>query len=519
MNVAIVHYHFNRGGVTQVVTNHLRALDATRENATPLRVAILSGGRHEGAPDELLTGFGGLDPQRLVIEELDYDAGHSHDSVKLATRLRDELASIGFLPDDTVLHVHNHGLGKNQAVPAALAELAREGFGLLLHIHDFAEDFRPDNYAQVVASVDGDAGRVPELLYPQAARIHYAVLNGRDRGVLAATGVPESRLHDLPNPVAEFVDVPDAVKTKARFARTYDFDPARRLVLYPVRGIRRKNLGEILLWSALAMEQSVFAITLAPLNPVEQPTHDTWRAFAGQLDLPCLFDVGGNGGFSFVENLAACDQIITTSVAEGFGMVFLESWLAQRPLVGRDLPEITADFVKAGVRFDHLGTTLLVPVAWMGRDKLTAALRAVYLKVLAAYELPPPAHNVIENQLDALMVEESIDFASCPRDLQAEIVRLVATEPRRRETVFELNPWLRAALAAERESEADAIAHNASVVRKSYSLAECGHRLRGVYADVLACPPVGEIVPPRHGDRVLASFLAVSRLRPIRLEA
>ena len=37
-----------------------------------------------------------------------------------------------------------------------------------------------------------------------------------------------------------------------------------------------------------------------------------------------------------------------TSLAEGFGMVFLESWLAECPLLGRDLPEITRDFVEAG---------------------------------------------------------------------------------------------------------------------------------------------------------------------------
>ncbi len=519
MNVAIVHYHFNRGGVTQVVTNHLRALDATRDHATPLRVALLHGGRHEGAPKELLTGFDGLDPARLVVEELDYDTGGPCNPEKLAKRLRDELARIGFGPNDTLLHIHNHGLGKNKAMPRALAELAGEGFGLLLHIHDFAEDFRPDNYAQVVASVDGHAQRVPELLYPQASRIHYAVLNGRDRRVLATAGVPEERLHDLPNPVSEFAELPDAAATKERFARKYDFAPDRRLVLYPVRGIRRKNLGEILLWSALAGEEAVFAVTLAPLNPVEQPSHAAWRGLAKQLRLPCLFDVGGSGDFSFVENLAASDQIITTSVAEGFGMVFLESWLARRPLIGRDLPEITADFVKAGIRFDHLQPSLQVPTAWVGRDKLVAALRSVYVKVLATYDLPIPAQNVIDHQLEVLIVEESIDFASCPRDLQAEIVRLVATEPKRRETILERNPWLPPALAADVESEGDAIDHNALVVRESYSLAECGHRLRRVYADVLQCPDEGPIVPPSSGDQVLASFLAADRLRPIRLEA
>ena len=48
--------------------------------------------------------------------------------------------------------------------------------------------------------------------------------------------------------------------------------------------------------------------------------------------------MGAPGGLEFFENLAAADAVATTSLAEGFGMVFLEAWLAGRPLVGRDLP-------------------------------------------------------------------------------------------------------------------------------------------------------------------------------------
>lgn len=518
MNVAIVHYHFNRGGVTQVVTNHLRALQATRDDSTPLRVALLFGGRHEGAPGELLSGFEDLAPIRCVIEELDYDTIQPRDPAKLIERLREELDRISFAPEDTLLHVHNHGLGKNQAMPTVLAELARQGFGLLLHVHDFAEDFRPDNYARIVNAA-GDAQRVPAFLYPQASRIHYGVLNGRDRGVLAAAGIENDHLHDLPNPVSEFIGLPDPAATKARFALKFDFDITRPLVLYPVRGIRRKNVGEILLWSALAAERSMFAVTLAPINPEERVSHDAWHALAVELGLPCLFDVGHSGGFSFAENLAACERIITTSVAEGFGMVFLEAWLAARPLIGRDLPEITADFVKAGIQYDHLQPSLRVPVAWVGKDKLSVALRSMYLKVLGAYDLPPPAGKTLDEEIENLIVHDSIDFATCPHALQAEIIRQVSTQAKCANTVFELNPWIADALAADIEAEAATINHNAEVVRKSYSLTECGHRLRRVYGEVLGAPAESNIHPPSSGERVLTSFLALDRLRPIRLEA
>ncbi len=519
MNVAIVHYHFNRGGVTQVVTNHLRALDATRDASTPLRVALLYGGRHEGAAEELLSGFEHLAPARVVVEALDYDLNSPCDPATLHQAMRAALAGIDFAPEETVLHVHNHGLGKNLAVPGVLADLAREGFGLLLHIHDFAEDFRPDNYARTVESAGGNAEHVPAILYPQSTRIHYAVLNGRDRGVLEHAGVPENRLHDLPNPVSEFAGLPNAEEAKARFASQFDFDPKRKLVLYPVRGIRRKNLGEILMWSALAGEQSVFAVTLAPMNPDELPSHEAWQQLADRLALPCLFDVGHSGGFTFFESLAACDQIVTTSVAEGFGMVFLEAWFAARPLMGRDLPEITADFVKAGVRFDHLQPTMQVPVDLVGKDVLIEKLQLVYSKVLAAYDLDPPGSSIMKRQFEELIVDGNIDFAILPRELQASVVENVANRAAIRRRVLDLNVWISAALDADIRSEADTISHNASVVRESYSLAECGHRLRRVYGDVLNSPAEAEIHPPAAGEKVLASFLAPVRLHCIRLES
>ena len=53
MNIAIVHYHLNRGGVTQVVRNHLLALDAVSDPDQRIRTAILFGGRKQGWNNDL----------------------------------------------------------------------------------------------------------------------------------------------------------------------------------------------------------------------------------------------------------------------------------------------------------------------------------------------------------------------------------------------------------------------------------------------------------------------------------
>ena len=46
--------------------------------------------------------------------------------------------------------------------------------------------------------------------------------------------------------------------------------------------------------------------------------------------------------------------IVSTSVAEGFGLGFLEPWVFGKSLCGRNLPEITGDFSQHGVRLDNL---------------------------------------------------------------------------------------------------------------------------------------------------------------------
>ena len=44
--------------------------------------------------------------------------------------------------------------------------------------------------------------------------------------------------------------------------------------------------------------------------------------------------------------MASAHRLVTTSVAEGFGLAFLEPWLFGKGLLGRNLPEITVDFAK-----------------------------------------------------------------------------------------------------------------------------------------------------------------------------
>lgn len=509
MKLLITHHHLGPGGVTRVVANHLLALDATAEE--PQRVGLIYDGDDSGLPD--LSGLSRTDVVRLVIPEVGYrDSTDISGAADLAGQIEQTAAKHGFA--DCVLHVHNHSLGKSPLFTAAINELAtgelRRASGspiqmrpLLLQCHDFAEDFRPANYARLVAAF-GD--RIGWDVYPSPERTKcvYAVLNWRDLTAIREANVADV-LHSvtLPNPVSEPPPSVDRGAARKCLADRFGVPADRPYWLYPVRGIRRKNVGELCLIAAAGRGRFTAAVTLQPKNPAERAYFDRWRQTADRLSLPCLFGVGEEGGLSFAENMAAADRIVTTSVAEGFGMVFLESWLSGKSLVGRNLPEITGDFT--GVDLSAMYERLNVPVDWFGTDDYIERLHAAAGGIAAAYGRPPVSRAAAEASYERRLRGGCLDFGDLDEELQTRVIERVRQSPDAAERV----------LAQVEDVSADRIAANAAAVRDGFSLEATGRQLRSLYA---AANGWRDVVGqrPEPVTKLLDQFLHIDRIRLIR---
>ena len=518
MNVVIVHCHFERGGVTQVVRNHVQAI-LQRDPTT--RVTLLSGSRISDLDDDFLRHV-----QHRIVDGLDYDdrvapAGWTDTSVDaLSGNVLTALNSSGCSSADTVIHWHNHSLGKNAVTPQIIRRLAGIGWRFLLQIHDFAEDYRPENLKRLLDhSGASTAAQLDCFLYPTAPAIHYATLTTGDQRVLQDVGVEADRRHTLPNAVVLHNDgrnVPDQdcrESSLRRVRRAFRLPDDARWSVYPVRGIRRKNVGELLLLSQLMPSDVHTGITLCPTTEIERQSYRRWQAMAKRFAPRVVFDAGHHSDVSFDDNLNASEFVVSTSVAEGFGMVFLEPWLAGRGVVARRIASATDDFVAAGMQLDRQYDAIWIPgdSAWLNE----VAEEFKQARDRAFMGLPDEWAEASGPATDGLVVDDAIDFAKLTPRRQADVLHRCRDDGG---FMAEIESRATAIRDSFREFASQTIADNQACIAQSFSLDKQGRDLCEIY-QTLADQKPNEAEAPSNAGSALATVLAVHPYFPCRTES
>ncbi|WP_193213208.1 hypothetical protein [Luteolibacter marinus] len=474
-SVAIVHYHLRRGGVTRVIHTASRCLTKA------------------GIPHVILSGEADESGAKLpveVVEGLGYSGGNGGPSgLQLVQAMRSAAArALGSGP--VIWHFHNHTIGRNRSMADAVAILAEAGEPMVLQFHDFAEDGRPGNYP-VIADT--------ETLYPHSPRIRQAFINSRDRRHFLAAGLPAGESALLPN----------AITPPAR-VKPLDKAPEHALVLYPVRGIRRKNLGELFLLAALSPAGTRYAVSLGAGKGRWRPYHDDWAAFAEDTRLPVMLDVVGRlsptprAPRTFASWLRHSTHCITTSVAEGFGLGFLEPVTLGKPLLGRNLPAVTNDFSEAGIVPGRLYDRLLVPVEWVGMETLRQRLVRTLSDTLETYG-QSMSNEQLNRSFNAMLHDGRLDFGNLPEDLQRQVIHRILAGDGTGKVLVEIRAetqpaeaWLRRVL-----KQTAPTAKPTDLAPYSPDAYAC--RLGKLYGSVLAASPQAPEYVPKH--KILAQFL------------
>jgi hypothetical protein len=119
-------------------------------------------------------------------------------------------------------------------------------------------------------------------------------------------------------------------------------------------------------------------------------------------------------------------HFITTSIAEGFGLGYLEPATIGKPLFGRNLPMVTDDFARMGINPGQLYDRLLIPESWVGLETLRQRLVRAMRKMLETYG-HPMSNQHLESSFAAMRHGKHLDFGNLPESLQRQVLhRLLA---------------------------------------------------------------------------------------------
>jgi len=439
MKITFIHYHLKTGGVTTVLRQQIDAIGQSCE------VLVLTGERPD--PDF---------PARVVhIPGLRYTDGvrEAIEPEKVAETICQAILSRWNNGCD-LIHVHNPTIAKNVNFLKVLNALKKRGQKLFLQIHDFAEDGRPTAYFKEEYITD----------------CHYGAINSRDYNILLKAGLKKEGLHKIPNTINSLSVISNIEQKQNR-------------ILYPVRAIRRKNVGEAILLSLFFKKGETLSITQPPNSPADIREYERWKTFVKKNRLSVKFDEGLVHDFHAL--VRSSRFIVTTSITEGFGFSFLEPWTAGKLLWGRKLPDICHDFEQKGIRLDHLYTRLKIPVDMIGSGRLFEAWKKCVKKTCDLFHVSIE-EDELKNGFYKTIQDETIDFGLLGETFQRTVIKQVLTNRPWFKKLIELNPFL--AFPGDVSGKHALIAHNRKIIENTYTTTRYRNTLLDIYEKVVKIP-------------------------------
>ncbi len=424
MKIVIFHYHVQPGGVTSVIRLSVESIAAQVPEVE--EIVLVSGSEENG--QAILEGIKRDLPPRItcsvsimVLPEIGYISESEISGIGLE-ELKEKLLT---LFSGSFWWVHNYQIGKNPVFTRAIVEIAGDcpDQRIVLQLHDFRECARYSNLVFLDSYYNGS-------LYPRGENIDYGVINSRDRELLIEAGLDPGKVHLLPNPArideaGENGDPSRDLSLDRLFSDREGFLSGRPVLLYPVRSIRRKNVLEAGLVAKLFPEPVNLLTTLPGTSANEQAYSRLVEEAYNKKLIPGLFgddvqEVLSRENIDFQHFIEASDSIISSSIQEGFGYLFLQAIHAAKPLFARDI-ETSRDFTRFfSPSLHRLYSSLPVPLGGMEKQELYDRYDA-YLKTLRVFL----GHRIVDElhyRIEMILSEPAVDFSYLSPEMQYRIL-------------------------------------------------------------------------------------------------
>jgi hypothetical protein len=351
--------------------------------------------------------------------------------------------------------------------------LQQKGLNLLLQAHDFAEDGRARLYFHEDYPVD----------------CHYCVVNSRDYKILRKCGLKKQGLHQLFNCVSLPQLPPDPVAEKP-------------YVVYPIRAIRRKNIGEAILLSLFFNPEERLAITLPPNSAADMVSYEAWKAFAADYRLPIEFDRGLDTPFETI--VCSARYLLTTSITEGFGFSFLEPWLYHKYVSGRKLDDICNDFEIRGIDLNHMYSQLMVPLKGFDANEFYSQWSRTIMNTARIFNIQIDAAQ-IRRAYETITEGGLMDFGLLAEPYQKQVLHYLMSNKTHLQKLLTRNPLL--SEISNGTNQKNRIEGNRNAIVRSYNMAQYRQTLLDLYARVVTTPVKQRI----NKKTLLAEFFDLKR--------
>ena len=424
MRLIVFHYHLLPGGVTQVIKSS--AIAALKYLPEIDSITLVSGKKDNSGnvAAEIRKNLDGnisdkSDILSVSLPELDYmsDMEKLPNTESLIKILKKRFAG-------HLWWIHNYHLGKNPVFTEAVLQIAEElpEQKMILQIHDFPEASRYKNL-EVLHKY------VTHPLYPIFSNIRYVTINDRDSTYLIAAGIPKEMVFLLNNPVEAFQEKENTRENYKKIDKVLSgsvpsYIERAPLIIYPVRTIRRKNILE----AGLLAKCSTTPVNLLPTLPGVSTAEKGYSeiidtCFDEQL-IPGAAQAGivlASKGITFPNIMSAGRIIISSSVQEGFGYLFINSLQWRKPLLARKL-DVIRDFSDMfSTEFSHFYKNVEIPLS----TTLRKQLKYEYSRKISTLGkfLDKEIISNLKKQETLVIQENSIDFSYLSPMMQRKFLK------------------------------------------------------------------------------------------------
>jgi hypothetical protein len=421
-----VHYHNRPGGVHTVMERYAAAFD---RGVGPTRGVNLV-----CCKNDLKTGIGFAGAQLLSMPQCEYRS-FADKNAFIATRNLLQRKLLKAVEQSSAMGPlcvvgHNLTLGKNCALSSAFAEVARafksaySDIRFFSVIHDFAEEGRTD-CMRAIERLRGLGIAIGNDLYPKTGTIVFVVPLQRNYELLKTSGFNVALLNNPLTEAAFSNNLKNAAAPKTSSAPKC-FIPNAPTLLCPSRIIPRKNIFETILLSNILLKANLYVGGPGP-SAAHKKLFLKIKSLCDRHSLPVIFHEGAHTADEFFQRAFydRVDACISTSISEGFGYAFYESWINGKAIVGRKPLGFSPAF---GIKMPYLYERLPIPVTWASVDALA---RKYYDRSgQFSYVSPQKSFPKFKREFEAVFIKDgTMNFSCLDEQTQLRIIHKLLGSP------------------------------------------------------------------------------------------